>query len=271
MPPSNILLIEDDKAWQGVLQTLICEALSNINQEYHIILAQNHTQALEYLKSDTAWGLICANNLSFASEIQETGSVAITHGIPIIFVTQSESCAPNEFSKNSFDLGKFKQFIEKHLSPKLTTVFLCYCHRDVRFMERFEVHIKPQTYRSNIDVWVDTKIRGGQDWRSEIEKALKRAKIAVLLISADFLASDFITKYELPTLLDKAKTDGTVILSVYLSHCYHDPFKLSRFQFINPLDQPLSGLNKHRKEHYWTDLTRRIRELASETDIILNG
>jgi hypothetical protein len=53
-------------------------------------------------------------------------------------------------------------------------------------------------------------LRAGDKWKREIEKALQRATAAVLLVSADFLASDFITDNELPPLLKNAEEQGRV-------------------------------------------------------------
>ena len=78
-------------------------------------------------------------------------------------------------------------------------VFISYSHQDKDCLEYLLVWLKPLELL--IDTWVDTKLRSGQLWREEIEKALNAAKAAILLISASFWASDFIAKYELPTLL----------------------------------------------------------------------
>jgi TIR domain len=49
-----------------------------------------------------------------------------------------------------------------------------------------------------IDPWVDTRISAGEKWKEEIRKALAQARAGVLLISADFVASNFIIDNELP-------------------------------------------------------------------------
>jgi hypothetical protein len=105
------------------------------------------------------------------------------------------------------DLGALAQEVGK--TPKRPQVFISYNHLDEDCMKRLKMCLKPIERELLIDPWDDTRIQGGQIWKEEIEKALMAAKAAVLLISAPFWASDFIVKYELPTLLANAKARGT--------------------------------------------------------------
>ena len=93
-------------------------------------------------------------------------------------------------------------------------VFVSYSHKDARHLARLQVHLTDLVRRGLVDLWSDTKIVPGTNWREEIKRALESATIGVLLVSADFLASQFIAEDELPPLLKAARTRGTVILPV---------------------------------------------------------
>ena len=139
------------------------------------------------------------------------------------------------------------------------TVFVSYCHTDKEWLDRLQVHLRPLERENRITAWSDTRIRAGADWRREIGKALDSAATAILLISADFLASDFISEDELPKLLESAENKGTVILSLIVNHSrFTSTPSLSRYQAINPPDKPLASLDKAEQERVLVELTKAI-------------
>ena len=97
-------------------------------------------------------------------------------------------------------------------------VFVSYSHKDEKWLERVQVHLKPLARNGKLELWDDTRLRGGEGWRHEIKVAMDRADVAVLLISADFCASDFIAMDELPPLLNAANERGLVILGVHINY-----------------------------------------------------
>jgi hypothetical protein len=141
-------------------------------------------------------------------------------------------------------------------STKRKQIFISYAHEDVDFLKRLQVHLAPyqRNNRITINVWDDTKITPGSNWRSEIEEAIASTKVAVVLVSADFLASRFIAEYELPSLLEAAKTDNTVIIPVIVSPSAFEQSELSQFQAINSPDEPLSKMTRHESEELWTQV-----------------
>lgn len=85
----------------------------------------------------------------------------------------------------------------------------------------------------------------------------------MLLVSADFLASNFIVDNELPPLLEKAANEGTVILPLILKPCRFARNKsLSLFQAINPPDAAVSGMDEHGRETVYDSAAARIEALC---------
>lgn len=77
------------------------------------------------------------------------------------------------------------------------TVFLSYAHED-RKWDQLLTFLAPWIRDKRVDLWDDSRIKLGDNWQAEIHKAIEEAAVAVLLVTKDFLASDFITKQELP-------------------------------------------------------------------------
>ena len=145
-----------------------------------------------------------------------------------------------------------------------TQVFISYSHKDATWLERLQVHLKPLERERLIERWDDTRLKPGEAWREEIRKAVDAAKVAVLLISADFLASDFIAEDELPPLLVAAKQDDLVILPVIVSPSLFERTPLAQFQAVNPANQPVVDMGQGAQERVFADVADSILEIISK-------
>ena len=121
------------------------------------------------------------------------------------------------------------------MSSDKFSVFVSYSHKDKAWLERVQVHLRPLARGGQMELWDDTRIKSGQRWRDEIKAALARADVAILLISADFFASDFIANNELPPLLEAARSErGLVILGVHINYSdFENDRVLSEYQTVN--------------------------------------
>ena len=73
-------------------------------------------------------------------------------------------------------------------AKKRDKVFISYSHRDSEYLDRILVHLRPLERAGVVDQWSDTKLRAGDRWKEQIRLALSATRVAILLISADFLA-----------------------------------------------------------------------------------
>jgi hypothetical protein len=137
-------------------------------------------------------------------------------------------------------------------------VFVSYSHKDKKWLAELQTMLKPLVHDGSLDIWDDTRIKPGENWKAEIEKALASAKVAVLLVSANFLASDFIQTNELPPLLRAAKDEGMVIYWIYISSCMYDKTEIKDFQAAHDIAHPLDCLIKARRQVVLKSICTRI-------------
>jgi len=97
-----------------------------------------------------------------------------------------------------------------------------------------------------VSSWSDLKIKPGSRWYIEIQKALALTKVAVLLVSKDFLASDFIHESELCPLLKAADENGVEIRWVLIKDCNWKKTPLKDYQAAFSPDKPLARKNRSR-------------------------
>jgi TIR domain len=147
-------------------------------------------------------------------------------------------------------------------------VFVSYSHADSKWLDRLRVHLKPLERDGVMTLWDDTRIRPGTLWREEIESALEHARVAVLLITADFLASDFITTNELPPLLKAAEERGTLILPIIVKPCrFEQTRSLARFQAVNSPSEPLISYRAARREQVFVKVSGLIHDALESAPI----
>ena len=138
-------------------------------------------------------------------------------------------------------------------------VFISYSHADDRWLKLLLKKLTPVLRRAPTAFWCDDKIKPGQQWREVIDQALASAKVALLLVSDNFLASDFIVEEELPFLLNAANEGRVKLLAVLINACLYDETELKGFQFLHPVSEPLYKLKGARRDEAILSICQAIR------------
>jgi hypothetical protein len=143
-------------------------------------------------------------------------------------------------------------------SKRRDVVFISYSHADAIWMERLRVHLAPLVKKGVLSIWSDTQIRAGSNWKAEINQAIAVARVAVLLVSANYLASDFVVEQELPLLLAKAQAEGLTVIWIPISSSAWQLTPISEYQPAQNPTKPLAKLDSATREEVLVRISKEI-------------
>lgn len=149
------------------------------------------------------------------------------------------------------------------ISSERDLVFFSYSHKDAEWLDRLQTMLTPLVRGRKLSTWSDKEIGAGQTWRGELDSAVQRAKVAVLLVSANFLASDFIANNELPPLLEAADKKGTKIVWIPVGACLYRETELEKYQAAHDPNKPLEGLSEAERNQALVKICEIIKTKAS--------
>ena len=137
------------------------------------------------------------------------------------------------------------------MEEKQSRIFICASHTDAPSVAKLRKHLTALGVTS--PVWAAQNIEPGQKWRQEIAAALAAAKVAVLLITPQFLASEFIATHELPVLLTAAHEGHVALLSVLIRPSVFADTPLAAFPSVD-----LTAKTGKRLDEAWEKIAQRL-------------
>ena len=141
-------------------------------------------------------------------------------------------------------------------------VFVSYSHKDRKIQEQLQKHLAVLLAEDLIDTWADTRIRAGQNWFQEIDRAIARARVAVLLVSVDFLTSDFVLHEEIPKLLARRANKDFWLIPIIVDHCAWDKASwLAPLQAVTEFGKPVMG-TATRGRHF-AQIARQVADFVT--------
>ena len=151
--------------------------------------------------------------------------------------------------------------------PERDQLFISYSHVDRGWVERLQTMIRPLVRSHGLRLWDDSQIPPGAKWRDEIETALAAAKVALLLVSSDFLASEFVTNSELPQLLTAAAEEGLRILWVPLRPSLVRRTPIDAYQALLDPGRPLARMDPVEQEEALVEIALAIEKALAPRQV----
>lgn len=150
---------------------------------------------------------------------------------------------------------------EPGLIPPLK-VFLSYSHRDDELCERFLVHVSQLRRDGLIEAWSDRRITAGTEWAGAIDEHLNFAHIIILLVSADFLASDYCNDIEMTRALERSQKGEARVVSVILKPCDWETSRFASLQALPKGGKPVVDWKTN--DHGFVDAVKGLRRMIIE-------
>jgi hypothetical protein len=141
--------------------------------------------------------------------------------------------------------------------PSAASVFCAYAREDEQFLNKLHVHLAMLRRQRKIDVWHDRRIEPGEDWEKEIDKQIETVDVILLLMSPDFLDSDYCFGKELQIALCRHQAGDARIIPIIVRPCEWKETELTGIQALPKDGAPISRWSD--KDEAWLDVTAGIR------------
>jgi hypothetical protein len=140
-------------------------------------------------------------------------------------------------------------------------VFISATPEDENLFQRMAGHLKVLEHQGLISLWHNRKVEVGANRSAEVESHLQSAQVIILLLSSDFLTSDYSYNYEARRALELQREKQTVIVPVLLRPFYWKSLPLGDFQVLPRNQQPITDSSWHSVDEALLTVVQEIREI----------
>lgn len=149
---------------------------------------------------------------------------------------------------------------------KKKKVFFSYSRRDIRQRNKLNKHLSLIQRQEMIDAWYDQMIRPGERWEDEIMDQLHSADIVLLLISSEFLASDYCYK-EMNIALEREKKGQAQVIPIVLRHCNWEDSPFSHLNVLPVGGFPVTDSKWKNQDEAYSNVVKEIKRLLVDQKV----
>lgn len=152
-------------------------------------------------------------------------------------------------------------FVTNFFTPQALKVFISYCKRDKEHLEALKRHLSPLMRGESLLTWDDGNLLPGEEWDKSIRRELALANIVVLLVSSDFMASDYIWK-EINIAIQRHESGEALVVPVIVRPCSWEMAPFARFNALPEKGRPITKWED--KDEAWRAVVQQIRRLSEK-------
>lgn len=147
-------------------------------------------------------------------------------------------------------------------SEHALTLFFSYAHADEPLREELEKHLSILQRQGLIDIWYDREISVGTEWKHQIDTHLNIAQIILLLVSPDFVESDYCYSTEMKRALERYESGEAHIIPILLRPVYYEGAPFEKLQVLPANGMPITSWPY--LDEAFADVARGISKVVKE-------
>jgi tetratricopeptide (TPR) repeat protein len=144
-------------------------------------------------------------------------------------------------------------------------VFYSYAHEDEDLRQRLQTHLGVLKYQHLITDWHDREIHAGEEWAKKIQVHLDTADIILLLISPDFLNSEYINSVEMKRALDRHNAGEAQVIPIILVLVYWKDTPFSKLLVLPKDGKPVMSRYWHNSDEAFLNIAEGISNVVKKS------
>lgn len=146
--------------------------------------------------------------------------------------------------------------------PKFKKIFISYSKQDVAYTHQLKIHLSGLRRKGMIEGWDDSNIRPGEEWDETIKQALAEADIILLLISPDFLATDYIWEVEIQAAMERHERKEAKVIPVFIRYCDWSGMPFAKLNGLPSKAVPIDDYPN--KDKAWLEVVKGIERILDK-------
>ncbi len=152
---------------------------------------------------------------------------------------------------------------------KPVDLFFSYSHKDEKLRDKLETHLSLLRGEESIRTWHDRQIGIGTEFAEAIDRHIEKASIILLLVSADFLASEYCYSIEMKSAMKYHESGTARVIPVILRDCEWDRAPFAKLRVLPTDGKAVTGRKWQNQDEAFLDITRGIRAAIDELRVPL--
>lgn len=140
-------------------------------------------------------------------------------------------------------------------------IFFCYAQEDDTLRQELEKHLQALQRQGLITIWHNRNIKAGAEWEREIDKHLNTAQIILLLVSPDFMASDYCYSIEMQRALERHERGEVRVIPVILRPVLWRDTPIGKLESLPTGGTPVVSSTWHDPDEAFYDIVSRLRQV----------